>query len=293
MDARLLVACGSCRRQYDVSGMKTGEHVRCRCGVLVRVPEIRPHEARVLHCSGCGGKLRDAGRRCDYCGAEITVKERNLGPACPGCFGRLAGGARFCSECGIEIRPEALRTVRADARCPRCEGDLLHHDMAEAQYTECGACGGVWLDASSFQRVVDSKEAEALPFLKEFVGDWRKGPAAPDQVRYLPCPTCRQMMHRRNFSGSGIIIDSCKGHGFWFDAHELEKIVTFVRSGGLEAAKKREVAALNRKLDEARSRKSQAPVGGWGYSSADTWGGASDWVGLVVAVLRAIGVFRR
>ena len=292
MDARLLVACGFCRRQYDVSGMKTGEHVRCRCSAMVTVPSVRPHEARVLHCSGCGGKLRDASRRCDYCGAEITMKDRNLGPACPECFARLPGGARFCCECGIEIAPEALRTIRAGARCPRCKGELLQHEIAKLEYTECAGCGGIWLDPGSFEHVVETKEAQALPFLKDFVGDWKKGAGPLEPVRYLACPTCRQMMNRKNFSGSGIIIDYCKGHGFWFDVHELEKIVSFVRSGGLEAARKREVETLNRKLQDARSRTSNAPLGGWSHTGTDPWG-EPDWIGVLGAVIRIIAQFFR
>lgn len=284
MDVRLLVACGSCRRQYDVGGMKTGEHVRCRCGAMVTVPVVRPHEARVLHCSGCGGKLRASSRRCEYCACEITVRERNLGPACPECFGRLAGGARFCSECGIEIRPEALKTVRASARCPRCKGELLHHEVPEGQYTECGSCGGMWLDPSSFQRVVDTKDAKAFPFLKQHEGGDRAKPDGLEEVRYVPCPTCSTLMNRKNFSGSGVIIDWCKGHGFWFDVHELEKVVEFVCAGGLDRARKAEIDTLNRKIHEAKVRTSR------GYTGELYMGTQPrvDWISVLAAGLKIL-----
>ena len=35
---------------------------------------------------------------------------------------------------------------------------------------------------------------------------------------------------------SGIQLDICGGHGIWFDPDELAHAMTFVRSGGLEAA---------------------------------------------------------
>jgi Zn-finger nucleic acid-binding protein len=52
-------------------------------------------------------------------------------------------------------------------------------------------------------------------------------------VKYLPCPVCSGFMLRKNFGGcSGIVIDWCKGHGFWFDGSELEKVMVFINSGG-------------------------------------------------------------
>ena len=33
---------------------------------------------------------------------------------------------------------------------------------------------------------------------------------------------------------SGIVVDLCKGHGVWFDANELQGILTFVAHGGLD-----------------------------------------------------------
>src|SRR3712207_7332440 len=52
--------------------------------------------------------------------------------------------------------------------------------------------------------------------------------------RSLPCPSCKQLMHRVNFAGqSGVIIDMCKDHGVWFEREELRKIVEFIRAGGM------------------------------------------------------------
>ena len=55
-------------------------------------------------------------------------------------------------------------------------------------------------------------------------------------MRYLCCPVCGKHMNRRNFArASGVVIDWCRGHGYWFDAHELETILEFVARGGLRA----------------------------------------------------------
>ena len=40
-------------------------------------------------------------------------------------------------------------------------------------------------------------------------------------------------MHRRNFGRkSGVIVDQCRAHGFWFDARELEAVLSWIRDGG-------------------------------------------------------------
>jgi hypothetical protein len=45
-------------------------------------------------------------------------------------------------------------------------------------------------------------------------------------------------MNRRNYGGnSGVIIDQCRTDGFWFDADELARILTWVRAGGVERPK--------------------------------------------------------
>ena len=47
-------------------------------------------------------------------------------------------------------------------------------------------------------------------------------------------------MHRKNFGRkSGIILDSCRSHGLWFDADELDGVVRWIRTGGESAARRR------------------------------------------------------
>jgi Zn-finger nucleic acid-binding protein len=71
-------------------------------------------------------------------------------------------------------------------------------------------------------------------------------------VRYVPCPSCGQLMNRKNFGGeSGVVVDVCSAHGTWFDEGELPRVLAFVESGGLalSQARKRE-----RERAEARER---------------------------------------
>jgi hypothetical protein len=48
-------------------------------------------------------------------------------------------------------------------------------------------------------------------------------------------------------------VDVCKGHGTWFDRDELRRIVEFIRSGGLELAREKELAELEERRRELRA----------------------------------------
>jgi hypothetical protein len=54
-------------------------------------------------------------------------------------------------------------------------------------------------------------------------------------------------MNRRNYGGaSGVIVDVCTVHGTWFDTGELPRVLAFVEGGGLAAARRREMEALQK-----------------------------------------------
>ena len=77
------------------------------------------------------------------------------------------------------------------------------------------------------------------------------------EIRYRPCPACDELMNRFNFAGcSGVILDACRPHGVWFDADELRRIVEFIRGGGLDVARGKELQTLE--LERRRLRKGNA-----------------------------------
>jgi len=256
----MLLACSSCHRQYDVGAFEPGERIRCQCGELCVVPRPRSRQAPMLHCSSCGGQLREGRRQCEYCSAEIRLTDRGLGPACPECFATTFAGARHCSACGVRLDPQSVLRALSSHSCPRCKRELSECTTVEARYVECLVCGGLWLSEELFQRVVDKHDsALAMAFLARGPSALPAGTEPP--LRYLPCPVCGQLMNRRNFaSASGVILDWCRGHGWWFDAQELERVLEFIRSGGLERARRRtheerrlELERLKRRAEAARS----------------------------------------
>lgn len=107
---------------------------------------------------------------------------------------------------------------------------------------ECAACGGVFVDPPSFERICAEREQQAVVLRTSFPAPAAPAPRAD---RYWPCPVCGRLMNRQNFARlSGVLVDVCKGHGVWFNHGELQAIVEFIRAGGLDRARERDKADL-------------------------------------------------
>lgn len=259
---RRLNACPACARQFDVGHLERGARVRCPCGVVFGARFIEPHAPRHLRCSNCGGALAAAAPACPWCAAEVALEEKELSAICPGCGARMAERARFCMECGIAIQPQALYALAESAACPRCAGSLRQRELAGAAIVECAACGGLWLTQARFDEFCASSEArETVGVALGHLARPGQVNQADAQVRYLPCIACGEFMMRRNFASvSGVILDVCRKHGVWLDHSELERVLAFVREGGLDRARRLEKERLA--LERARTQR-EAAGGAW------------------------------
>jgi Zn-finger nucleic acid-binding protein len=255
---RVLNACGACGRQYDVSHLDQGAGVRCECGERFTVRVQTPHSPRALCCSGCGANVARDAKSCAYCGAEVTLEERRLTAVCPKCFARTGREARHCMECGVALSAQALFALEESVRCPRCKGELHARGLANGSLVECARCGGMWMGHEDFVRVCAAAESENLAEKFHLV-DPPAPVAAQAQLAYLPCVVCKELMNRRNYaSASGVILDLCKPHGVWLDHGEIDKVLDFIRRGGLERARRREIERLEDQRRRLRADQSAA-----------------------------------
>lgn len=155
----------------------------------------------------------------------------------------MFAGSRFCARCGAEATRELIEEEQPLA-CPRCRDPMQALVLGATTARECSACGGLWLDPASLQRLSDQREehADIVSMLA------RRTPTIdtpPDVVRYVPCPSCQKLMNRKNFAqSSGVILDVCADHGVWLDRGELERVLGFVADGGLARARAREQQRL-------------------------------------------------
>lgn len=163
---------------------------------------------------------------CKHCGASHDMT------------GKSPGEPVLC-DCGAMVFAEETAAQPAPApksapvlKCPRCSAQLdLHNDRLSKAY-DCSTCGGVWLGVDAFNAICMENAANCGHV---FQNAGPKRMLLPeDKTHYLPCPTCRDLMNRRNFAvASGVIIDICARHGVWLDKDELSRIVAFIDAGGM------------------------------------------------------------
>jgi len=136
------------------------------------------------------------------------------------------GSTRDAAACGGFFQPPAENTT-----------------VGSVTLGECLTCGGVWADASSFERICSEREEQSIVLGTAFPtpASGEAPPKAHLLERYWPCPQCGRLMNRVNFAHcSGVVVDVCKPHGVWFDHDELHEIVLFIRGGGLDHARQQE-----------------------------------------------------
>lgn len=228
-------------------------------------------DAQTLHCPNCGAAASSDATQCDHCGSRLATI------ACPSCFGMIFLGSKFCPHCGARVgRTEEAGDETTRKPCPHCQVDLQSVALGPAggvKIHECPQCEGLWVDVATFEAICTDREQQAI-VLGGASSPPERAVLTLDEVRYLPCPECDKLMNRVNFAGrSGVIIDACRGHGTWFDRDELQRIVEFIRGGGLEAARERDRVHLE---DSLRRRPLPAPLDPVGpIEPRRTW--ASPW----------------
>ena len=264
MDAplRQLISCPRCERQFDVGPLANGECVRCLCGETLRWIERAAHDPLRRRCPHCGAPCPAESRTCSFCRGEIQLDDRGLAEVCPACYARMLRGAHYCMECGLAIRPQLLHALPVGLACPRCEAQLRRRTLGAHDLIECSSCAGLWLSHEVIQRLVAQAESEDFDALDLPEPAPRLAQAAAAQG-YIPCVACRERMQRRNFAGSsGVIVDVCGRHGVWFDHRELERVLEFVRQGGLRRARAREVERQEQRLRRAGEERRDAHLDG-------------------------------
>jgi Zn-finger nucleic acid-binding protein len=210
--------------------------------------------AETLNCPMCGAAAASDASHCEHCGARLATV------ACPSCFGMMFAGAKFCSHCGAKADRTEV-TAETHEQCPRCKTEMEHVLVGKTQIEECPRCEGIWADAESVREICANQEQQAA-----VLGLPTSTPAPElgnieQHIHYVPCPVCHNLMNRVNFAHcSAVVVNVCNQHGTWFDKDQLRRVVEFIRGGGLEKRRARELEELD---DRRRSINNQAPAGTW------------------------------
>jgi Zn-finger nucleic acid-binding protein len=226
---------------------------------------------------------------CPACGAGVSAKE----PACPYCRAPVvlpkpkgaegpAERRTYCTRCGRMYPAGAARCPRCptadehDARggkCPRCGNDLQPEKMSDVTVDRCRGCRGLWFDGDEVEHAIDATtKGVSTPEASSMRSGLPQTPTqVEDDVRYLACVRCRELMARRQAAPrAGVVIDVCRNHGVWFDANEFEQFSAFVRAGGLEVMRHDGIASAEARrksvtpTPDPTSLIGPPPIGTWG-----------------------------
>ena len=236
---RILINCSQCNRRYNAAQSKIGSRFRCRCGEVLKVPDPRGHDSRVVRCSSCGAARRGSAGSCAHCGADFTLHERDLHTVCPACLTRVSDRANYCHSCGSDLLSEEEVGEQSSLNCPACvKVTRLHNRQlgtANLPALECDVCAGLWLGDKTFSLIVKRTQQNRTVSVSK-IPESASTPQSQSGQRsgYRPCPVCNALMNRKHYSlQSGVVIDFCRDHGIWFDSDELARIVKWLNVGGI------------------------------------------------------------
>ena len=109
--------------------------------------------------------------------------------------------------------------------CPKCDVPLFVLHFQDLDVDFCHHCRGLWLDAGELEAIMTRTGAQTTdPLLKfqEQAGTEPKG-------RPHLCPRCDTALHEIQVERPGsptLTLDKCpRGHGLWFDDHELQQLL--------------------------------------------------------------------
>lgn len=195
---------------------------------------------------------------------------------CPSCATRISNQARFCHSCAIPISPQALAGVETELSCPGCGEDQTLHSRPlgneKVSILECHRCAGIWIGHDVFQLLEEQALEREIGWnpLRETAATEKMELPDPGTSLYRRCPTCSELMNRTNYSRrSGVIVDTCPGHGIWFDHGELARILKWIRDGNWTRSERRKILE-DAEMTAARKAAAAVPRGTRSVSPCST-----------------------
>jgi Zn-finger nucleic acid-binding protein len=187
---------------------------------------------------------------------------------CAFCSAPLPSNTLTCTYCGARndvdlalVHEYTIVKPESDRPCPRCSVPMQTIDLAIGGrfYIErCGRCLGLFFDPNELQTVLDTTVTNVYEVnvarLNELDAERME---TNEQIRYVKCPVCRQLMNRVNFGHrSGVIIDQCRDHGIWLDGGELRRLLEWRKAGGQLLHER--IQKENLEIEERRAQEREA-----------------------------------
>ena len=121
------------------------------------------------------------------------------------------------------FRGRGLTMIRV---CPKCDVPLFILHSKNIEVDICHRCHGLWLDAGELEALMQQTGAKATDPLLKF----QQQPGTQPKGRPHLCPRCDAALHEIQVAHAGaptLTLDKCpRGHGLWFDADELQQLLS-------------------------------------------------------------------
>jgi Zn-finger nucleic acid-binding protein len=117
--------------------------------------------------------------------------------------------------------------------CSKCDVPLFILHFKDIELDFCHRCHGLWLDSVELDALVEQLGASVNDPLLRF----RQQAGVVPKGRPHLCPRCDAALHEIQVEHAGsphLTLDKCpRGHGLWFDDHELQQLLSMfpVESG--------------------------------------------------------------
>jgi len=110
--------------------------------------------------------------------------------------------------------------------CPKCDVPLFILHFKDIEVDFCHRCRGLWLDAGELEALLHRTGAKVDDPLLHIL----QQPGAEPKERPHLCPRCDAPLHEIQVEHAGrptLTLDKCpRGHGLWFDADELQQLLS-------------------------------------------------------------------
>jgi Zn-finger nucleic acid-binding protein len=93
---------------------------------------------------------------------------------------------------------------------------MIIQELEQVEIDHCLSCGGIWLDAGELEMLLGDQQMP-IPLMETATKEHKRR-----------CPVCRKKMEKvlSPDAGHDTLLDRCtRGHGIWFDAGELQKVI--------------------------------------------------------------------
>lgn len=224
--------CTGCGNEIDASA---------ECPICADSQRRRKHadvaELATTLCTRCGNTVYGSDP-CGICSSDRAPKKKTRDTLCVACGNTMIAG-KACTVCSSGLGAKRKKRARPEgvSVCLNCDEALERQDWDGVDVNVCQSCQAMLFPCGALERVLNklretTEKMDYREVAKEFAGRYLES-SSNKTMRYRACPSCEQMMSRRNYgTRSGVIIEECSDHGHWMDERAFGELSVWISRGG-------------------------------------------------------------